>query len=74
MEHFSAWYYTAHNGTILYGWACFRLAFNTWKFLIFHSGKYSEKDIEITRIRFFEGLDLYSVTDDIIRNYHLHLQ
>lgn len=71
---FNRWYYTAHPGTVIYGWACFRLAIKTWRFLIFHSYKYGEKDVELCRIGFFESLHPSSILDDFIRNNHLILQ
>jgi hypothetical protein len=74
MRHFAAWYYTAREGTILYGWACFRVALKNWQFLIFHSDKYGPRDAELCRIGFFESLDPSSISDDYIRNNHLRLQ
>lgn len=74
MKYFASWYYTAREGTILYGWACFKLAFRTWRFLIFYSDRYGPRDIEMCRIRFFEALDPSSISDDFIRNNHLRLQ
>jgi hypothetical protein len=71
---FNRWYYTARPGTILYGWACFRLAVKTWRFLLFYSHKYSTKDIEDVRAMFFEALDPLSISEDFIRTNHLILQ
>jgi hypothetical protein len=74
MRHFSGWYYTARRGTILYGWACFRLAARYWRFLVFRSDRYGPRDAEGARILFFESLDPSSISDDFLRNNHLRLQ
>lgn len=74
MRYFARWYYTAREDTILYGWACFRLAIRYWNFLLFHSDKYGVQDVEGARIQFFEALDPSSISDDFIRNNHLRLQ
>jgi hypothetical protein len=74
MRHFASWYYTARAGTILYGWACLRLAVRYWRFLVFGSDKYGPREVEGARIQFFESLDPKSISDDFIRNNHLRLQ
>lgn len=74
MRYFAIWYYAAKEGTILYGWACFRLAVRYWRFLIFHSDRYGPRDVESARIALFEALDPSSISDDFIRNNHLRLQ
>lgn len=74
VRYFAGLYYTAREGTILYGWACFRLAIKTWRFLIFYSYGYEEEDVELFRIGFFESLHPSSISDDFIRNNHLRLQ
>lgn len=74
MRYFDGWYYRAREGTILYGWACFRLAYKMWRFLIFHSDKYGPQDVEWARISFFESLDPSSISDDFIRDTLLRLQ
>jgi len=74
VRYFAGWYYTAREGTVLYGWACFRLAIRYWCFLVFYVDKYGADDTEGARIQFFEALDPTSITDDFIRNNHLRLQ
>ena len=74
VKHFARWYYTAKPGTVLYGWACFRLALKMWRFLIFHSDEYGADDLELCRIGFFEALDPSSISDDFIRTHHILLQ
>lgn len=74
MRYFAKWYYRARPGTIIYGWACFRLAVRTWRFLLFYSDRYGPRDVELARVRFFQALDPFSVSDDFIRSNHLILQ
>lgn len=74
MRYFSKWYYRARPGTIIYGWACLRLAIKTWRFLVFHSDKYGSRDVELARTSFFEALGPFSISDDFIRRNHLILQ
>lgn len=73
-EYFASWYYTARNGSILYGWACFRLAVKYWRFLIFDVDKYEKRYAEDARVLFFQSLSPSSIFDDFIRNNRLRLQ